>query len=76
MAEIVAIKAPTNGGEDVIRHSEPYSVTVTITGTADLLFHAWNSEAVDEKASAAKNSAGKKQIASEMPMITQSNTVR
>ena len=60
MAKVVQLKEPTNGGEDTIRHSQPYAVSVTVTGTSDLLFHAWNAEAVDEKAAAAKNSAGKK----------------
>lgn len=59
-ARIVAIKEPTNGGEETISHSEPYAVAVTIEGTADILFHRWNAEAVDEKAKAAKNSKGKK----------------
>ena len=31
-----------------------------LTGTADLLFHRWNSQAVEEKAKAAKNSKAKK----------------
>ena len=60
MAKVVQLKEPSNGGEDVIRYSQPYAVAVTVTGTSDLLFHAWNAEAVDEKAAAAKNSAGKK----------------
>ena len=59
-AQIVNLADVSNGGEDTIRHSEPYAVSVTITGTADLLCHAWNAEAVDEKGRAAKNSAGKK----------------
>lgn len=52
--------SPTNGAEEDIAFEEPYFVTVTIRGTAALLFHAWNNEAVAEKASAAKNSAAKK----------------
>lgn len=59
-AKIIAIKEPTNGAEDAIRHSQPYSVTVTIEGACDLLFHGWNAEAVDSKSGAAKNSAAKK----------------
>lgn len=59
-AQVVHLANMSNGGEEIIRHSEPYSVSVTITGVADLLFHAWNAEAVDEKAAAAKNSKGKK----------------
>lgn len=47
---------PTNGGEDAISHSTPFTVAVAVEGAADLLFHRWNAEAVDEKAKAAKNS--------------------
>lgn len=54
------ISEPTNGAQPAIGASEPYTVTVEITGSADLLFHRWNCEAVDAKASAAKNSAAKK----------------
>lgn len=50
----------SNGGEATIDASQPYRVAVQITGTADLLFHRWNSQAVDEKAKAAKNSKAKK----------------
>lgn len=59
-AKIIHLATPTDGGNDVIQHSEPYAVSVTVRGASDLLFHAWNAEAVDEKAAAAKNSAGKK----------------
>jgi hypothetical protein len=38
----------------------PFSVQVTIEGVADLLLHRWSSEAVAEKAAAAKNSRAKK----------------
>ena len=51
---------PTNGGETTIVASVPYRVGVTICGSADLLFHRWNSEAVAEKAAASKNSTAKK----------------
>ncbi len=50
----------TNGGKTVIDASQPYRVSVQLTGTADLLFHRWNAQAVDEKAKAAKNSKAKK----------------
>lgn len=59
-AKIININEPTDGGNVVIEHSQPYAVAVTVRGAADFLFHRWNSEAVDEKAKAAKNSAGKK----------------
>ncbi len=60
MNKVVALKEPTNGGEEAISHSEPYAVAVTVEGSADFLFHRWNAEAVDEKAKAAKNSKAKK----------------
>lgn len=59
-AKIININEPTDGGNAVIEHSQPYAVAVTVRGAADFLFHRWNSEAVDEKAKAAKNSVGKK----------------
>lgn len=50
----------TNGGEQDIQLQEPYIVEVTLKGTADLLMHRWNCEAVAEKAAAAKGSKAKK----------------
>jgi hypothetical protein len=50
----------TNGAAAAIAASEPYVVTVELTGSADFLYHRWNCEAVEEKAKAAKNSAAKK----------------
>jgi|SRR6185295_16945141 len=54
------VSEPTNGAKKVIEHSEPFMIEVTFQGTADMLFHRWNAEAVDEKAKAKKNSAAKK----------------
>jgi len=51
---------PTNGAKDAIEASVPYRVEVTIEGVADLLFHRWNVEAVEEKSKAAKGSKAKK----------------
>ena len=59
-AKVIALKEPTNGGEEAISHSEPYAAVITIEGAADFLFHRWNAEAVDTKAAAAKNSKAKK----------------
>lgn len=59
-AEIVHLSDPTDGGNDIIAMSEPYTVEVTVEGSADILFHRWNPEAVDEKAAAAKGSKAKK----------------
>lgn len=60
MNKIVKLKEPTNGGKEVVESQIPFSVAVTIEGSADFLFHRWNAEAVDEKAKAAKNSHAKK----------------
>lgn len=54
------IAEPTNGAAGAIAHSAPYTVVVTIEGSADLLLHRWNCEAIDAKAAARKNSAAKK----------------
>lgn len=53
-------EVPTNGAKSTLDLSMPYMVAVTVKGTADLLFHRWNCEAVDAKAGAAKGSKGKK----------------
>ncbi len=50
----------TNGGKETIDASIPYAVEVVLEGSADMLFHRWNCESVDAKASAAKNSKAKK----------------
>ena len=57
---LVIVNEKTNGGKETIAFSEPYTVSVALEGSADLLFHRWNCEAVDEKARAAKNSKSKK----------------
>lgn len=51
---------PTNGAEPEVLASAPYVATVSLQGVADLLFHRWNCEAVEEKAKAAKGSKAKK----------------
>lgn len=60
VATAVGGQAPTNGAESQIEFQVPYCVDVTIRGTADILFHRWNCEAVEEKAKAAKGSKAKK----------------
>ena len=47
----------TNDSEHFLN---PYSVEITITGTAPVLFHRWSCEDVEAKATAAKNSKTKK----------------
>lgn len=61
MAKANAVGPVSNGGENDIALTQPYAVKVAIEGTAPLLFHAWNVEAVKEKAGAAKGSKGKKE---------------
>jgi hypothetical protein len=60
MNKVVNVSEVTNGAEEAISHSNPYTVRVTIEGSADLFFHRWNAEAVEEKAKASKNSKAKK----------------
>lgn len=50
----------SNDGALAVEFQAPYRVEVTITGTADMLFHRWSCEDVEEKAKAAKGSAAKK----------------
>lgn len=49
----------SNGAEGFI--SMPYRVEVVIEGSASILFHRWNTEAVEAKAKAAKGSKAKKE---------------
>ncbi len=50
----------TNGAEPDIDLGQPYVVRIAVKGTADILFHRWNCEAVAEKSAAKKGSAAKK----------------
>lgn len=50
----------TNGAKSTIEAGMPYVAIVSLQGASDLLFHRWNTEAVDEKAKAAKGSKAKK----------------
>lgn len=60
-AELKVVDAnKTNGGKSVVDTSAPYAVEVMLEGSSDMLFHRWNCESVDAKASAAKNSKSKK----------------
>ena len=60
-ANAKVVSEVTNGGKNAIEQGMPYVVHVTIEGSADLLFHRWNCEAVDAKSKAAKNSRAKKE---------------
>jgi hypothetical protein len=59
-AKVTAVNEKTNGSQEAIETAFPYTATVIIAGSADLLFHRWNSEEVEGKAKAAKNSKAKK----------------
>ena len=50
----------SDSGNGVVQLDEPYRVAVEITGDSALLFHRWQSDAVEAKATAAKGSAAKK----------------
>lgn len=60
MATATAIKPVSNDAAEDIAIGEPYSVSVTVRGSAAILFHRWSNEAVAEKAAAAKGSKAKK----------------
>lgn len=60
MATATAIKPVTDDGNEAIASTEPYTVSVTVRGSSDLLFHRWSNEAVAEKAAASKGSRTKK----------------
>lgn len=51
---------PSNGSASIYEAGIPYVVTVTIQGTSDMLFHAWNCEVVEANSKAAKGSKAKK----------------
>ncbi len=54
------VGSPTNGAKAAIDIEIPYVAEITIQGSADLLFHRWNCDAVEEKAKAKKGSTAKK----------------
>ncbi len=60
-ATVTAISPVGNGAKETIEHEAPYVVSVTIEGSAPLLFHRWDNEAIEEKAKAKKNSKAKKE---------------
>src|SRR3990167_9841325 len=60
-AKATEIGPVTNGGKESIENGIPYQARIRIEGTADILFHRWNCEAVEEKATAAKGSKSKKE---------------
>jgi hypothetical protein len=60
MATATALKPVSNDAEEPVAIGEPYTVSVTIRGSSDLLFHRWSNEAVAAKSAAAKGSRAKK----------------
>jgi hypothetical protein len=58
--QATAVGPVTNGAADVVGVQEPYSVSLTLTGTTDILFCRFNCEEVEAKARAPKNSKAKK----------------
>jgi hypothetical protein len=60
MTDLEVLAPVTNGAATAIDLQQPYVATIGVEGTAAFLFHAWNSEAVEAKAKAAKGSDAKK----------------
>lgn len=58
MGKVTALQGVSNDASDLL--IQPFLATVSVRGTADLLFHRWSNEAVEAKAKAAKNSKAKK----------------
>jgi hypothetical protein len=52
--------SPTDLANNTVALSRPYTVRVKVEGVADILFHRYSCEAVEEKAKAAKGSKAKK----------------
>lgn len=59
VVERLSAEQVSNDGKAYIEG--PYIAEVEITGTADILFHRWSNEDVEEKAKAAKGSRAKKE---------------
>jgi hypothetical protein len=60
MTTAIGIGEATNGAKGLVEQQFPYTITATLEGATDLLLHAWNCEAVDEKSKAKKGSTAKK----------------
>jgi hypothetical protein len=59
-ATATVLRPVSNDAEETVAATEPFTVTVTIRGSAAILFHRWSNESVAAKAAAAKNSRAKK----------------
>ena len=60
LAEPIELAGVSNSGVNTILMDEPYVVEVEVTGSSAILFHRWQTEAVEAKARAAKGSDAKK----------------
>jgi hypothetical protein len=60
MATATALRPVSNDAEETVAIGEPYTVAVTVRGSAAILFHRWSNESVAAKSAAAKNSKAKK----------------
>jgi hypothetical protein len=60
VGELTGLSPVTNGGEETVSASEPYTVRVKVEGTTPILWHRWLVESVAEKAAARKGSKAKK----------------
>ena len=58
--ELKGIIGASNAAKQAIEAGIPYTCEAEITGTADMLFHRYQPEAVEAKSKAAKNSVAKK----------------
>jgi hypothetical protein len=58
--DLTLIEPVSNDAAEAIGFEEPYAATMTLVGTAPLIFHRWSCEGVEEKANARKNSKAKK----------------
>ena len=59
-ASAIGGQVATNGAEDIIEMSQPFTANVKVRGVSDMLFHRWNCESVEAKSTAAKGSKAKK----------------
>jgi hypothetical protein len=60
MNELGTLEPVSNGAQPSVDITLPYNVTFSIEGVTPMLFHAWNVEAIEEKAAASRGSAVKK----------------
>lgn len=58
--EATILQPVSNGAKNLIELSQPYRAKIQVVGTAKMLLHCWNNEAIAEKAAAKKGSDTKK----------------